>query len=94
MHHHDPYDPLISCPNYLWTYRKEMGYSQKTVSRLMGHKSVTPISDYEQGRYIPNLITALKLAIILRRPVSVLYQEHYLALQRTIAEAKKQFPHL
>ena len=75
--------------NNLWIYRKRMGYSQKVVARLLGHKSLAHISDYERGKRLPGLETALKLEIILRVPVAFLYQSHYTELKRKIRETEK-----
>lgn len=59
--------------NRLWLYRKKMGYSQQMVAQLLGHKSPARICDYEQGKIIPSLETALKLAVILGTPIRELY---------------------
>ena len=63
-----------------------MGYSQKTVAILLGHKTTTHISDYECGRRLPSLKTALKLEIILRIPIAYLYGETYNTLKRNIRQ--------
>ena len=68
--------------NRLWIARKKVGLGQKTVARLLGHKSPSPISQYETGRLIPNLRTALKLAVIYQTALPDLY----IALQREIEE--------
>lgn len=82
--------------NNLWQYRKRWGYSQKQVAFLLGHKSTWPISDYERGKRLPTLTTALKLEIILRVPVAFLYQDLYGNLKRKIREAEEslQFKNL
>ena len=55
--------------NRLWLYRKKMGYSQKVVAQLLGRKSSARICDYERGKFLPSLETALKLEIILGIPL-------------------------
>lgn len=82
--------------NHLWLYRKRMGFSQKQVALLLGHKSTWPISDYERGKRLPTLTTALKLEIILRVPVAFLYQDLYGNLKRKIraTEESPQFKNL
>src|SRR5216684_8527809 len=68
--------------NRLWIARKKAGLGQKTVARLLGHKSRSPISEYETGRLLPNLRTALKLSVIYQTPLPDLYTP----LQRQIEE--------
>jgi DNA-binding XRE family transcriptional regulator len=63
--------------NALTVYRLRMGFSQKRVSSLLGHKDSTLLSSYEHGRSLPPLWTALKLGIILRTPIEFLYPAVY-----------------
>jgi hypothetical protein len=53
-----------SCHHYLnnlWIARKHIGLAQKSVARLLGHRTTSAISEYETGRLLLNLKTALKL---------------------------------
>lgn len=75
--------------NRLWIYRKQRGYSQKMVATLLGHKTAVHVSDYERGRCLPSLETALKLEIILGVPVAFLYPTPYRALKEEI-HARRQ----
>lgn len=50
-----------------------MGFSQKHVAALLGHKDGVMLSRYEKGSSIPPLRTALQLEIIYRVPVAFLY---------------------
>src|SRR6266852_6225897 len=59
--------------NRLWIARKKIGLGQKSVARLLGHKSTSPISEYETGRLLPSLRTAVKLATIYNTPINELY---------------------
>lgn len=59
--------------NLLAKYRRRIGYSQKRVAHLIGHKSHGAMSSYECGRTLPTLTMALKLEIILRTPVAFLF---------------------
>ena len=61
--------------NDLFSYRKKRGYSQRDIASLLGHKSSAHISDYEKGKRLPNLKTALKLAVILSVQVDDLFDE-------------------
>ena len=70
--------------NHLWIYRKRMGYTQKQVAHLLGHKSASHLSGYEHGKRLPSLETALKLEIVLRVPIAYLYQDLCRKLKRKI----------
>jgi transcriptional regulator with XRE-family HTH domain len=63
--------------NSLVLYRLRMGFSKKYVSALLKHKNTSVISKLEQGRALPTLPTALKLAVIYRIPVDFLYEAMY-----------------
>ncbi len=63
-----------------------MGFSQKTVSQLLGHKDATLLCSYERGRILPTLAAALRLGIILRVPVEFLFPGFYDELKSTIRE--------
>jgi len=86
-HHHHP-------TNRLWISRKQKGYSQKIVATLLGHKRPAHLSDYERGRCVPSLETALKLEIVLGVPVAFLYPTRYRALKAEIHTRREQLhPH-
>ena len=59
--------------NYLRTYRKRAGLSQGEVAFLLGCKSGTKVSRYEQFRRCPTLETTLALEVIFRAPVRDLF---------------------
>ena len=61
--------------NDLFLYRKKRRYSQRDIAYLLGHKSSAHISDYETGKRMPSLKTALKLAVILSTQVDGLFEE-------------------
>ena len=65
-----------------------MGYSQRHVAALLGHKSPARVSDYERGRRLPNLETVLKLQIILCATVDTLYQDTYLEMKQKVVQTK------
>ena len=78
-------NPLL---NNLWIARKPAGLRQKSVARLLGHKSTSIISEYETGRLLPSLPTALKLAVVYNRSVTELYPSLYGQVQQEIEAAK------
>ena len=77
--------------NRLAAFRRKIGYSQRHVAKLLGHKSHAALSLYEHGRVQPTLITALRLEIILRTPVAFLFPELYEGLR---LQVRSQEQHL
>jgi DNA-binding XRE family transcriptional regulator len=61
---------------------------QKSVAKLLGHKSTSVISEYETGKLLPSLATALKLAVVYNRPVTELYADLYRQIQEEVGVAK------
>jgi transcriptional regulator with XRE-family HTH domain len=70
--------------NMLWIARKQNGLAQKSVARLLGHKTTSVISEYENGRLFPSLRTALKLAAIYNKPLAELYSPLCLEIDREL----------
>lgn len=70
--------------NRLAAFRRRIGYSQRRVATLLGHKSHAALSLYEHGRVQPTLITAIRLEIILRTPVAFLFPHMYERLRSQI----------
>jgi len=76
--------------NALWICRKKSGLGQKSVARLLGIRSRSPISEYETGRLLPNLRTALKLSAIYAVPVNELYGPLYGEIKQEIEGVRKK----
>src|SRR5437899_397057 len=74
--------------NHLWIARHNVGLGQKNVARLLGHKSTSTISEYETGRLLPSLPTALRLAVVYDRPVTDLYPDLYRTIREEIQMVK------
>ena len=72
--------------NDLILYRRRMGFTQKQVARLLGHRVASMVSHYEHGRALPPLAVALSLEIIYRVPVAFLFPAMYDALKKEIRE--------
>jgi transcriptional regulator with XRE-family HTH domain len=70
--------------NRLWIARKKMGLAQKSVARLLGYKSISPISEYETGRLIPSLRTAFKFSILYNCALPDLYALLYREIEDEI----------
>lgn len=78
--------------NSLWLARKKIGLGQKSVARLLGHRTVSAISEYETGRILPNLHTALKLAFIYHTPIADLYAPLCGQVEREINDRRGTLP--
>jgi transcriptional regulator with XRE-family HTH domain len=78
--------------NKLWIARKKSGLGQKSVARLRGYKSISPISEYETGTVLPSLSTAFKLAVVYNTPLADLYDSLYKQVADEIASAKSKMP--
>ena len=59
--------------NYLRTYRKKSGLTQREVGYLLGWKSGGSVARYEKRRRLPPLQTALAYEAILGVPLSKLF---------------------
>ena len=77
--------------NNLWIARQHVGLGQKTVARLLGHKSRSVISEYENGRLLPSLETALRLSVVYGRPVRELYPELYRQILKETEAARSRY---
>src|SRR5689334_21961870 len=60
-------------PHYLRSERKRAELSQRDVAALMGNRTVSKISRYEQRRRLPPLRTALAYEAILGKPIAELF---------------------
>jgi transcriptional regulator with XRE-family HTH domain len=79
-------DSLKQKQNNLVLYRRRMGFTQKQVARLLGHRDTSMVSHYEHNRALPPLIMALRLEIIYRVPVAFLFPAMYNEMKLRIRE--------
>jgi transcriptional regulator with XRE-family HTH domain len=63
--------------NYLRTYRKRFGLSQKELAFLLGFKSGAQVSRSERFQQVPNLQTALAFQAVFGVPVAELFAGIY-----------------
>ena len=63
-------------PNRLRLARKGLGCEQKQIAKLLGY-SLYEVSRYETGQRLPGLKTALKLSIIYKLPLRVLFHIYF-----------------
>jgi len=66
-----------------------MGFSQKQVARLLGHRDTSMVSHYEHSRALPPLTVALGLEIIYRVPVAFLFPGMYDELRQRIRRSEE-----
>ncbi|MGH9612191.1 MAG: helix-turn-helix transcriptional regulator [Bryobacteraceae bacterium] len=59
--------------NYLRTYRKRSGLTQREVGQILGYQNQWQVSRHERGRTSPPLPTALAYEVIFRVPVATLF---------------------
>ena len=59
--------------NNLRYYRKQKGLTQWDVARHLGHKDIIQISKWENGKFYPHVLTAIKIAEFLGVAVEKLY---------------------
>ncbi len=62
---------------FLALRRKRLGYEQKQIAVLLGHKTKYEICRYENGQRTPGFKTAIKLSILYGLPVSILFDAYF-----------------
>lgn len=67
------YPSYKNIPNRLKQCRKHRGLSQKELADLMGFKDTTWISRWENGDVLPNLVSAVRLSVLLDIPMNNLF---------------------
>lgn len=70
--------------HYLRSERRRAGLSQKDVAALMGLRSVSQISRYEQYRRCPPLRVVLTYEVIFGKPVSVIFEGSFIEVQQAV----------
>jgi transcriptional regulator with XRE-family HTH domain len=82
---------MSKLPNYLRTYRKKAGLSQRDVAVLLGSSDPTRISRYELNKREPDVGVVLAFEIIFSVPASVLFAGRLVELKAVI---RKRFAQL
>jgi len=77
--------------NHLYPLRRNRGLLQKHMALLIGRRANT-VSQYERGRALPTLETALLLEIILGARLSEMYVDLQRDLYNTVLQRAKQLP--
>lgn len=76
-------------PNYLLTYRKRSGLSQREVAFLLGCQYGTKVSRYERHVRLPNLETALAFEVIYQTTSKKLFEGIYREIEHQTHERAK-----
>jgi len=82
-------DSLKQKQNNLVLYRRRMGFTQRQVAQLLGHRDESMVSHYEHNRALPPLAVALSLEIIYRVPAAFLFPTMYDELKRHIRQQEE-----
>jgi len=75
--------------NYLRSNRKRLALSQADVAFLLGSQSGAKVCRYERFVREPNLLTALALAVIFKKPLEELFTGMYRKVEREISARAK-----
>jgi len=78
-------------PNLLRKYRKVNGYTQIEVAKILGIKNSSKISKWEKGECFPNLINALKIAILYRVMVDSIFIDHLRHLREEMLKKEQEY---
>jgi transcriptional regulator with XRE-family HTH domain len=63
--------------NILALRRKRLGYEQKQIAVLLGHKNTYQLSRYETGQRIPSFKEAIKLSVLYAIPLRTLFDRYF-----------------
>jgi transcriptional regulator with XRE-family HTH domain len=69
--------------------RKRLGYEQKHIAVLLGHKNTYQISRYETGQRTPSFKEAVKLSVLYSLPVRVLFDRYFYCCREEIENTIK-----
>src|SRR5436305_15068855 len=83
---------ISAATNRLWIARKRAGYPLKWVAQLLDKRSLASVSEYESGRKLPSLATALRLEILYRMPLSELFPDLYASLAAEVRSVRARLP--
>jgi transcriptional regulator with XRE-family HTH domain len=78
--------------NYLFRLRRIRGYSQKQLAMLLGLRARKAISEFEQGRRLPGLQTAVLLEIVLGTRLREIYPDMYDNLGKAAVRREDALP--
>ena len=72
-------------PNRLKKYRRLFGFSQKKVALILGLNDTSPLSRWEKGISLPNIIHLFRLSRLYKTMPSELYFDLWLNISKEIS---------
>lgn len=79
-----------SIPNYLRRYRKARGLKEKDVAKVLGLKSASMISRWENGLCMPSSLNLFKLASLYRTMADALFIDLLRALRNDLHKREEK----
>src|SRR5688572_18587437 len=79
--------------NFIYALRRNRGLLQKQLAALVGHRFTHMVSQYECGRSLPPLQTALLLEIALGAKLSEIYVDLHADLAAQLLARADKMPH-
>lgn len=79
--------------NALWRIRRRNGLEPKQVASLLGHNSPDLVSGYERGDRSPSLSTALKLSVIYKCSIELMFPEQLESYRESVGPKLTRIPH-
>ena len=78
-------------PNVLRKYRRASGLNQLDVAKILGMKSSSRISRWENGDGVPNIVNVFKLAVLYRVMADSLFIDLVRTLRTEIHTSHKKY---
>ena len=72
--------------NYIRSYRKHAGLSQRELAELLGYGDAGPVSRHERLRSLPPLVMAMAYAFVFRVPISELFAGLLELLEKSVED--------
>jgi DNA-binding XRE family transcriptional regulator len=77
--------------NYVRTFRQRHAFTENELAFLVNHRSHTPISRIEIGRFVPNLSVGLALQVLFRQEPKRLFPGLYEAVEEEVMRRAASF---
>ena len=77
-------------PNLLRKYRKVRGLKQKDVAKILNLRSPSRVSRWEKGVCLPSFSNALRLAVVYRVMVDIIYPDLLANIRREIMDRENK----
>jgi len=70
--------------NYVRTYRKQSGLTQRELAIVLGYSDLWQISRHERSRSLPSLRTALAYEVVFQVPLATIFAEARRSIERSV----------